>query len=727
MSHPRLWLFPICCLALIAPVSAQDQAPVYKDPAAPVEKRVDDLLGRMTSDEKIEMIAGTGYMDLHENARLGIPAFKLTDGPMGTRCYGPSTAYANGIALAATWDRDLAEKAGVAIGRDARARGVHLLLAPGMNLYRSPMCGRNFEYLGEDPILAGQMASRYIKGVQSQGVGVTAKHFAGNEQEYSRHNLNTEADERTLRELYLKPFQIVVKNGALGVMSSYNPLNGIHASQNDWLLNKVLKEEWGFKGFVMSDWSSCYDTLGMANGGLDIEMPKGKFFNKQFLDPLIASGKVTQATIDDKVRRLLRVAFTLGWFDRKQQDDSIPKDDPKSDAIALQEARESVTLLKNNGVLPLNSGAMKKIVVLGHNADPAVAGGGGSAFTKPFHSESIYQGLKDFPGQDIQIVRVPWKKSPEEKLPADDKLKVKEDGVYNANGANGTPPIPEEFVDQVKSADAVVVCVGFNPEKRVPLSKDGPEIEGEGSDRSYPLPPGQKEVIRAAAALNPKTIVVLISGGSVATEDWLDRVPALLHAYYPGQNGGTAIAEILFGKTNPSGKLPFSWEKRWEDSAAYGNYPTPQTPHENTYREGIFSGYRWFDSKAIEPLFPFGFGLSYTTFKYNDIKVSAPDAAGLLTATATVTNTGSQPGAEVAQLYVQPPAATAPRPIRELKGFARIDLQPGASGTVTITFNRDDLAYWDPAGKKWTVTPGTYRISVGGSSRQLPLKVDINL
>ena len=404
------WMIP--ALGAISIMTAQAQSPVYKDAKAPVEKRVEDLLGRMNASEKIDMIAGTGYMDLCGNERLGIPAFKLTDGPMGTRCYGPSTAYANGLALACTWDRELSGEVGVALGRDARSRDVNILLGPGMNLYRSPMNGRNFEYLGEDPLLAGDMASDYIKGVQSQGVGVTAKHFAGNEQEFSRHELSTNVDERTLRELYLKPFQIVVKNGALGIMTSYNPLNGIHASQNDWLINKVLKGEWGFQGLVMSDWGSCYDTLMTANAGLDLEMPSGKYYNENMLQPLLDAGIVTQATIDDKVRRILRVAFTLGWFDRPQLDLSIGRDNTKSDEAALRGARECITLLKNKGnLLPLDITKTKKIVLLGHNAEPAVAGGSGSAYTAPFRPTSVYEGVRQICGDNAEVVLVPWAKT----------------------------------------------------------------------------------------------------------------------------------------------------------------------------------------------------------------------------------------------------------------------------------------------------------------------------
>ena len=711
-------------------ILAEEAGPLFKDPSASVEARVEDLLGRLTLEEKISMLGGTGF-GTKEIPRLGIPSFGMTDASMGIR--GKSTAYANGVGLASTWDADLAEKAGRALGSDCRAQGKNFLLGPGMNLYRAPMCGRNFEYLGEDPVLAGILASRFIQGLQSQQVAPTAKHFAMNEQELDRNNLSSDVDERTMRELYLKPFEIMVKNGALGVMSSYNPINNVHASQNDWLLNQVLKKEWGFKGMVMSDWNSCYDAEGMANGGLDLEMPHGSNFTTNKLLPLISAGKVLPATLDDKIRRQLRVAFTLGWFDRPQQIKSIPVDNPASCAVALQEAREAVTLLKNEkALLPLDPSKVKKVVLLGHNADPAVYGGAGSSIVAPFHTVSVYQGVATLLGSEATVKRVPWKRAgipdPTPTPPNAPRSKPHITAL-DANGAEGTPPIPAEYIDDVKTADAVIVCVGF-AQSPPSYTEGSPEVfdhEGEGNDRPYTLPPGQAELIRAAAELNPKTIVILNAGGSVATEDWIGKAPALLHAYYPGQEGGTAIAEILFGKTNPSGKLPLSWEKKWEDSAAYGNYPVNKKEGRvNNYKEGVFLGYRWFDSKKIEPLFPFGFGLSYTSFAYSDLKI-VPGKDGNYTASLVVKNTGQREGSEVVQLYVQPPAAPVPRPLRELKGFTRLELTPGESKTITMTFDSQGLAYWDPASKQWTATPGQYVVAVGTSSAKLILQAPLEI
>ncbi len=536
MKPSRIVLFWTALVATSASPLLLAQSALYKAPKAPVESRVEDLLGRLTVEEKIDLLGGKGFT-LKGNQRLGIPAFVTGDASMGVRNYGKSTAYANGLGLACTWDADLARKVGGSIGRDCRARGVHILLAPGMNLYRAPMCGRNFKYLGEDPILAGNLAAQFIQGVQSQQVAVTAKHFVANEQEVDRHHLDSDVDERTLRELYMKPFEIAVRHGAWGVMSSYNPINGVHASQDDWLLNHVLKGEWGFKGFVMSDWGSCYNALGMANGGLDVEMPSGKFFNTANLLPLIAEGKVLQSTIDDKVRRQLRAAFTLGWFDRPQEDPSIPRDDPASDAVALQGAREAVTLLKNDhALLPLNAVKVRKIVLLGHNADPAVTGGSGSAFVDAFHSVSVYQGIKNLVGPRVRVILVPWKRSSTATESPSPGAKRRPQAL-DANGAEGTPPIPLDYIDNVKTADAVIVCVGFRQPAPRYYDADPNQFdqEGEGGNRPYTLPPGQAKVIKAVAALNPNNIVILNAGGSVATHDWIGKASALWTRFIPAR------------------------------------------------------------------------------------------------------------------------------------------------------------------------------------------------
>lgn len=757
------WIVPCLSLALLPALHAQLPAPapggavdtsVFKDPKQPVEKRVEALLAQMTEDEKFTFIAGSSrVMGMQPIPRLGIPEFLMTDAGMGGVEHGPSTAYPGGMGLAATWDVEQALRDGTSQGRDTRARGEQIILGPAMDLYRAPMCGRNFEYFGEDPLLSGNIAAAYVRGAQSQGIGVACKHFACNDQEPKRNSLNSVVDERTLRELDLKPFEICVKNGATGFMCSYNPLNGVYTSANKWLLTDILKNEWGFKGLVMSDWGACHDTATDANAGLDLEEPHAQFYTRQRLQPLVDNGTIPQAVIDDKVRRILRVAFELGWFDGPLKDTAIPLDDPASDAVALKGAEEGVTLLLNKGnILPFNSVAAHKVVVLGPNADPAVYGGGGSSHVGVFHAVSVLAGIRNLLGANAEVTRIPYqgqggnrggnrnRNQPATPTPA----------PVLAPAGGPIPGIPDEFVDQVRTADLAVVCVGFNGQGQ----RDA--YEGEGTDRSYALPAGQEDLIKSVASLNPRTVVIVNAGGSVATANWIDKVPVLIDAFYPGQEGGKAIAEILFGRTNPSGKLCFTWDKRWEDCPSFGNYPLRENNFtSNTYKEGVFAGYRWYDAKNIEPLFPFGFGLSYTTFQFSDLKVSEPDANGNITATATITNTGKMAGAEVAQLYVQPPAvqpqrwvdgpvfkpgdgAPAPmgdagnpvvvtRPVHELKGFTRLELQPGESKTATITLNRSDLAYWDPNSKQWTVTPGAYVMWLGDSSRHLPLQAGLNL
>ena len=727
-SFRLLSLFTGLVLSL-SPASAQD---LYKDPKAPVEKRVDDLLSRLTQEEKIKLLGGASLFHTHGIERLGIPPLRMSDGPIGVHDMGdderhgnPSTIFAGGMALASSWDIEMAKQVGTALGRDARARGIHILLGPGMDMYRAPYCGRNFEYFGEDPLLTGYLAAAYVQGVQSQGVAATIKHFVANDQEHDRNHLSSDVDERTLREIYLKPFEIALRNSSPWcVMDSYNPINGVHATNNDWLNNKVLKDEWGFQGFVMSDWWACDNAQESANGGLDLEMPgHPKYFNSGKLLPLLANGAVTQATVDDKVRRILRVMISLGFLDRPQVDTSIPQDDPEDNVVALKGAREGIVLLKNEGhLLPLDPAKVKKIVVLGHNADPAVPVGGGSAHVDYRHTVSVLQGLKDIAGPGIEIVRVPWSTLPDTTDFDNPPHKFSEAYTWSAYGAKDNPPLPPDYIEQIKTADVAIVCVGFNNNSRNywNTTHSRPDIEGESVERTYELPPGQAAVIQAVAKLNPRTVVILNAGGSVETASWIDQVPALLDAFYPGQAGGTALAEILFGKTNPSGKLVFSWEKKWEDSPTHDTYPTKENGYKNTYTEGVFVGYRGYDARNIEPLFPFGFGLSYTTFVYSNLQVT-PGANGDLAATFSMKNTGKIAGDEVAQVYITPPSSPTPRPVRELKGFARISLQPGETKAVTVSIRKSDLAYWDPGTRKWTIPPGNYSAQVGPSSRDLPL------
>ncbi len=808
--------------------------PMAQHSATTSEQRVDSIIDEMTVEEKVDLIAGVDFFYLRGVPRLGVPRMRMIDGPMGVRNDGPATAFAGGIGLAATWNPVLAERIGVEFGRDARAKGAHYLLAPGVNIYRAPVIGRNFEYLGEDPFLAGRMAVGFIKGVQSQGVSATVKHFAANNSEFDRNHTDSIVDERTLREIYLPAFEAAVKEGKVGaIMDAYNLTNGAYMSQNAYLNNDVAKGEWGFDGVIMSDWISTYDTIGMANGGLDVEMPYPTHFNRETLLPAIASGEVSLTTLDDKVRRILSVAERFGWLDREQLDRSIPRYNQAGRQAALQGAREGMVLLKNeNALLPINGMKVKTILVVGPNIHPAVVGGGGSSKTEPFTSVSILEGVVNIAATDTKVLHtrgipslgdmvrstqfstdvsgdtpgmqaeyftsgdlsgVPVIKRVEPRVeigispsgpsyPPDTASErwtgyytVTEDGIFDVVMASagdrgfyyrvsidddlvinswsinkaivdyetielaaGTHKVVLEHRGRQKwpgerlllaisrqgdrvsedakamaaDADLVIVAAGF----------DG-STESEGADRTFSLPAGQDELISVMADANEQTVVVMTSGGAVDTNRWLDRVPALLQGWYPGQEGGTAVAEILFGEVNPSGRLPATFEQRWEDNPSYGSYyPEPGTLKVN-YKEGIFVGYRGFDARDIEPLFPFGHGLSYTSFKYSKLTISPQDTDdGKVQVSFDLTNTGSRAGAEVAQVYVSDSHSDVPRPPKELKGFSKVSLQPGETQRVTVELDQRSFAYYDVNSRDWEVTPGTFEVLVGRSSKDIVLR-----
>jgi beta-glucosidase len=834
----RIILFTFPALLLASSILSSQSLPTYKDPKAPVESRVQDLISKMTLEEKIDMLGGVDGFYIRPSERLGIPKIKMADGPLGVRNYGRATAFPAGIAFAATWNKALTEKYGEAIGKEARSKGVHIMLAPGVNIYRAPMCGRNFEYYGEDPYLASRMVVAYITGVQSQGVVATVKHYAANNEEYDRHTVSSDVDERTLREIYLPTFRAAVEEAHVGaVMNSYNLVNGVHTSQSQHLLGEVLKGDWKFDGFVMSDWVSTYDGVAAANAGLDLEMPSGQHLNRDTLMPAIKAGKLSIPTVDDKVRRMLRVMFRFGFFDRPQLDSSLPLYSPDSKVIALQAAREGIVLLKNDdNVLPLDRSTVKSIAVIGPNAHPAVTGGGGSSIIQPFRSVSALDGIIVAAGERIKVfyaagvgadvasifrnsefsttstnnqsvrglkgeyfsnrdlsgtpmltridrrVAFTWGEgSPAPGMPEDDfsvrwtgKIRVESDGEYEffVRGDDGyrltvgDRLVLDEWRDQAASlkqakttlkgggfvdvkleyyersgdaeisfgwrkveeskeseaaklagrCDVAVVCVGFNS-----------TTEGEGFDRPFELPKEQVDLIKEVARANKKTIVVLTVGGNVSMSGWLGDVAGLLHTWYPGQEGGTAIAEVLFGDVNPSGKLPASFEKRWEDNATFNSYYAKDK--KLAYTEGVFVGYRHFDSKNIEPLFPFGFGLSYTTFEYKNLKITSSSGAvnPKVAVEFEVVNTGTRAGAEVAQVYVGEMNPALPRPVKELKGFEKVLLQAGESKKVSMTLEKQSFAYYNVSSRQWKVKPGSFLISVGSSSRLIRFSQQVAL
>ncbi len=670
--------------------SPAQQSPTYQNRSASVETRVEDLLSRMTLEEKIDMLGGQDSFYIRQNERLGIPKITMADGPLGVRNYGDATAFPATIGITASWNKALMQDIGAAVGKEARSKGVHIMLAPAVNIHRAPICGRNFEYLGEDPYLAGQMAASYVKGVQGQGVVTTVKHFALNNQEYDRHHISSDADERTLQEIYLPAFKAAVDAGVGAVMTSYNLVNGAHASEHPHLIQDILKGQWKFDGLVMSDWESTYDGVRAANAGLDLEMPSGKFMNRQNLLPALKAGAINERTIDDKIRRLLRVMFRFGFFDRPQENPSLPKYSPDSRLIALTAAREGIVLLKNEGnLLPLDRSKVKSILVIGPNAHPAVTGGGGSSRVHPFRSVSALEGLTQIAGGSVKVFY--------------------ENGLETGKGERR---VNQESLAFAAKTDAAVVVVGFNP-----------STEAEGSDRPFALAPEEERLIGEVGKLNPHTVVVINAGGNVSMANWIDSAAALLHSWYLGQEGGTALAEVIFGDVNPSGKLPVSFEKRWEDSSSYRSYYPQGNENRVAYTEGIFMGYRHFDKSQISPMFPFGFGLSYTRFAYSNLKLSSPriHAGEKLRVRFEIVNTGKCAGAEAAQLYLRDLKPREARPLKELKGFAKVFLEPGQSKTVEIELGPEAFSYFHAKQNAWLADPGTFEVLIGSSSRDVLL------
>jgi beta-glucosidase len=705
-SLPNFSAFSLFFALLVAGcLSVSAQAPASDSPA--IEAQAHAMISKLTLEEKIELLGGVDNMFTWPMPSISLPQFKMSDASVGVRTWGPTTAYAGGAALAATWDTDFARKLGESLGRDARARNVNFLLGPGVNIARSPLSGRNFEYLSEDPFLNAALVVPFIEGVQSQGVAATVKHFALNDQEFNRHNASADVDERTMREIYLPAFEAAVTKAHVdAVMNSYNLVNGVHATQNDFLNLKLLKGEWGFQGVLMSDWDATYDGVAAVNNGLDLEMPSPKFMNAKNLVPAVQSGQVKESTIDEHLLRLFRTELRYGWTDRPQFDPANSTYSIADRPVALKGALESITLLKNEGnLLPLDPHKVKSIAIIGPDAFPAVTGGGGSSEAHAFEPVSIVAGIADLLGPDVHI-------------------------FYCA----GIPDGPGQK-ELVAKADAVILSVGFSA-----------ATEREGADRTFTLPPGEDALIETVAAMNPRTIVTITAGGGVDTSRWLDKVPVLVHTWYPGQEGGTAVAQVLFGQHNPEGKLPVSFDRSWEQNPSSKWYsgdqkdnttlhtigadgqPKDYTIEHIKYGDKLMVGYRYWTTTGKHPLFPFGFGLSYTTFKFSNLAVPASAASGsAVNVSFDVTNAGSVAGAEVAQLYVSDPSAQVDRPERELKGFAKVRLDPGETRHVTLSLDQRAFSYWDEPAHRWIVDPGKFIIRVGDSCENTPLQADIDV
>ncbi len=823
---------------------------------AQIEKQIQALLEEMTPAEKVNMCHAVTKFTSGGVPRLGIPPLSMSDGPHGVReeiaadswdAVGGDQDYATylptGTALAATWNRECARLFGEVLGAEARDRGKDVILGPGVNMVRSPLCGRNFEYYGEDPYQAGELAAEAIQGIQSQGTAACVKHFALNSQELRRHEVNATCSERALRELYLPAFEsAVVKGGAMTLMGAYNRFRGQKCCQNDYLLNQILKKEWGFDGVVISDWAGVTDTFEAARNGMDIEMGTGEEYHNYYLaDPFlraVENGEIEMAVLDDKVRRILRLMFRLGVIGDGSRRPAGERNTPAHQAAARAIASEAITLLKNEkSLLPLDAGKIRRLLVVGDNADCRHHFGGHSSAVKALYEVTPLEGLKrllEGSGVEIRSFRGypvgsgaglpipsslmgivdagagtrgwsceiydnhrrigepvrslplespefdPAKDLPEELRGKDFGVMIKGvltpkkseawtfvlDGCSQAclgcEGVNfvenckseenvcGTATLPleagrsykleipvnlhvgmpiypvrltavpggvgaanvkdEELFAAAREADAVLFFGGLNH-----------TFDAEGSDRKdMALHDGQNELISALAGINPRLAVVLV-GGSPVEMPWIDEVPAVVQMWYAGMEAGNAIADVLFGRVNPSGKLPFTFPKRLADSPAHAldDYQ-PLICH---YAEDLLMGYRWFDTKQIEPLFPFGHGLSYTAFEYGEPMVETD--GGEVVVRMKLANVGNRFGRETVQLYIAPPKSAFLRPAQELKGFAKVALEPGESREVEIRLNARSFAIYHPDKREWFVEPGRYLLRLGASSRDIRREIAV--
>ena len=630
-----------------------------------------------------------------------------------------ATAIPPGSALAATWDPEVTEACGRLIGQEACARGKHVILGPGINIVRTPLGGRTYDYYGEDPWLSGRLAVGYIRGMQDEGTVACVKHFAVNNQEVERGRIDVDVDERTLREIYLPAFEASIKEGgALAIMGAYNKLWGEHCCQNAFLLNQVLKKGWGFKGAVISDWGGTHDTREAATKGLDLEMGTwGRSYDDDYLGKAfregVRDGTYPAALLDDKVRRNLRMLFATGAVDGRRPGSINTK---AHMVTALRAAEEAVVLLKNEGaLLPVDPAKVRTVAVIGQNAVRTFAAGVNSAGVKAFHETTILEGIIARAHGTMNVVFSEGYRQPVIRRVSEHDAA----GVRKTEVVDATPEEAKDLSDRAvaaaKSADLVLLVCGLTHQ---------PHNDDEGTDREgLGLPAHQAELIARVHGANPRTVVVLVDGSPVAMDPWVAQVPAVVQAWYGGSEAGTALAAALFGDVNPSGKLPVTFPRSLEQTPAFQGGPRAYPGLQGTvhYDEGLLVGYRWYDAKGIEPLFPFGFGLSYTTFAYKNLRVT-PTGPATVSVECDVTNAGDRAGAEVVQLYVEPPKASVPRPPRELKGFARVELAPGETRTVRLELTPRSFAYYAVPEHSWSVEAGTYGIAVGSSSRDLRLR-----
>ncbi len=654
-----------------------------------IDARVTDLLSKLTLKEKFMLLTSHGRRRIYSTRpikRLNIPSFKMTDGPLGAAYHSSGfskcTRFPATVSIASTWNRELSREIGITMAKEVRSAGRHVLLAPGINICRTPLNGRTFEYYSEDPFLTKEMAIPFVQGLQSQGIGACLKHYAANNQETDRRSNSSEVDERTLHEIYLRAFKEIVQEAdPWSIMTCYNMVNGVYGSENRYLLRDVLMDRWGFKGFAMTDWFATRNiktTEGCINAGLSLEMPWPMRYKLKSLEASYAEGKFTVETLDDLVKRYLRVIFLTGAFDEPE---SLPRGERNTSDhqdLARRAGQEGMVLMKNEeDLLPLDMKSIEKIALVGPNLKKKfgrILYGGSSAVVPP-HEIAPLQGIEERLNDNVSVVA------------------------------------------DASEADVVIVFAGLNHSK-------GQDSES-GDRSSLDLPEKQIQLIRETSSSNPNTVVVLIAGSPIAMDAWIADVPVVLNAWFSGMEGGRAIANVLFGDVNPSGRLPLTFPKILSDSPAHstGDPRTfPGVDKRVHYNEGIFVGYRWFDEKNIEPLFPFGFGLSYTEFEHRNLALNKQTLSGsddFIVASVEVENIGSRVGSQVVQMYHKDVECSIPRPPKELAGFEKVRLAPGESKTVDVRINAGDLAFYDVEEHRWKIEAGEFGVLSGFSSRDI--------